>query len=386
MEDMPEQMTNENPRSFETELTVYLETVKRHKKLIAAIVGATFILSTIVSFLLPKVYTSTASVLPPQQEATLGASMIASQLPTAMGGALSGFLGLKSPADLWVGILNSNTVQDEIIKRFNLREVYDKEEIEDTRKSLEKNVSISKSKEEIILISVDDKDPETASRMANAFVEELDRINKQVVMSQGKRMRLFIEKRLLEAKDELDRIENEMKTFMETNRAVKLDEQSRVIIEAVGSIKGQLMARELELQTLLSYAAPTNPQVEILKTQVKQLKEQMRELDEGSGQKDLFVPTSNIPRLTARYTTLLRDAKIQETLFELLTQQFEMAKIQESKDSPIVQVLDYAKPPEKKSKPKRGLIIATATFASLLLSILLVFSIQWLERLRKMGA
>lgn len=381
---MSDLMTNETTQSFEAELTVYLETVKRHKKVMAAIVGATFILSTIISLLLPKVYTSTASILPPQQEATLGASMIASQIPAAMGGALSGFLGLKSPADLWVGILNSQTVKDEIIKRFDLRKVYGKEKIEDARKALDKKVSISKTKEEIILVSVDDEDPEVAARMANAFVEELDRINKQVVMSSGKRMRIFIEKRLLEAKDELGRIENEMKTFMETNRAVKLDEQSRVIIEAVGSIKGQLMAKELELQTLLSYAAPTNPQVEILQTQVKQLKEQMRELDEGSGQKDLFVPTSNIPRLTARYTTLLRDAKIQETLFELLTQQFEMAKIQESKDSPIIQVLDYAKPPEKKSKPKRGLIIVTATFASLLLSILLVFSIQGLDRLRQM--
>lgn len=381
---MSDQTTNENTRSFEAELTVYLGTVKRHKKLIAAIVGATFILSTIVSMLLPKVYTSTASILPPQQEATLGASMIASQLPTAMGGALSGFLGLKSPADLWVGILNSQTVKDEIIKRFNLREVYGKEKIEDARKALEKKVSISKTKEEIILVSVDDEDPEVASRMANAFVEELDRINKQVVMSSGKRMRLFIEKRLLEAKDDLARIENEIKTFMESNRAVKLDEQSRVIIEAVGSVKGQLIAKEMELQTLLSYAAPTNPQVEILKTQVKELNEQMRKLDEGSGQQDLFVPTSKIPRLTARYTTLLRDAKIQETLFELLTQQYEMAKIQESKDSPIIQVLDYAKPPEKKSKPKRGLIIVTATFASVLLSILLVFSIQGLDRLRRM--
>ncbi|MBI5453428.1 MAG: hypothetical protein HY956_02255 [Deltaproteobacteria bacterium] len=377
-------MTKDVTRSFETELTVYLETVKRHKKLIAAIVGATFILSTIVSLLLPKVYTSTASILPPQQEATLGASMIASQIPAGMGGALSGFLGLKSPADLWVGILNSQTVKDEIIKRFDLRVAYGEEKIEDARKALDKKVSVSKTKEEIILVSVDDEDPEVAARMANAFVEELDRINKQVVMSSGKRMRIFIEKRLLEAKDELGRIENEMKTFMETNRAVKLDEQSRVIIEAVGSIKGQLMAKELELQTLLSYAAPTNPQVEILQTQVKQLKEQMRELDEGGGQKDLFVPTSNIPRLTARYTTLLRDAKIQETLFELLTQQFEMAKIQESKDSPIIQALDYAKPPEKKSKPKRALIIVTATFASLLLSILLVFSIQGLDRLRQM--
>ncbi len=384
MEEMSDQMTKDVTRSFETELTVYLETVKRHKKLIAAIVGATFILSTIVSLLLPKVYTSTASILPPQQEATLGASMIASQIPAGMGGALSGFLGLKSPADLWVGILNSQTVKDEIIKRFDLRVAYGEEKIEDARKALDKKVSVSKTKEEIILVSVDDEDPEVAARMANAFVEELDRINKQVVMSSGKRMRIFIEKRLLEAKDELGRIENEMKTFMETNRAVKLDEQSRVIIEAVGSIKGQLMAKELELQTLLSYAAPTNPQVEILQTQVKQLKEQMRELDEGSGQKDLFVPTSNIPRLTARYTTLLRDAKIQETLFELLTQQFEMAKIQESKDSPIIQALDYAKPPEKKSKPKRALIIVTATFASLLLSILLVFSIQGLDRLRQM--
>ena len=384
---MSDEIIKVTERPLETELLVYAGTIKRHRKLIYSIVGATFVLSVIVSLLLPKAYISTASVFPPQQEATIGSSILSSQIPMAgMGGALSGFLGLKSPADLWVGILMSHTVQDEIIKRFNLREIYGKEKIEDARKALEKKISISKTKEEIILISVEDRDPEAAARMANAFVEELDKINKQVAMSSGKRTRIFIEKRLVEAREELKKIEGEIKSFMEANRAVKLDDQTRVIIESIGALKGQLMAKELEYQTIASYAASTNPQVEILKTQVDQLRKQLTDLDQGNGgQKDIFMPMAKIPKIAERYTTLIRDAKIQETLFELLTQQYEMAKIQESKDSPIIQVLDYANPPEKKSKPRRGLIVATATFASLFISVLLAFLMQRFERIRLDG-
>lgn len=364
----------------EIDLLEYLRVTVKYKKLIGGITGAAIILSVIVSLILPKVYSSSASVMPQQTDNSFG-SALASGLPSGLGGLASGFLGAKSHTDTWVGILKSNTVKDEIIRRFNLRDVYGEDNIEDTRKALDKASNIDKSKEDIITISVEDKDPARAADIANAFVEELDRINREVVMTSGKRTRTFIEKRLGEARVELTRIEDRINDFQNKNKAVNLDEQSKAIIEALGTVKGQLMAKEVELQTLLSYATDTNPQVQLLRTEVGEIKNQLKDLEQGgAGRKDIFIPTDKLSDLAMNYGRLLRDAKVQETLFELLTQQYELARIQEAQDSPTVQVLDRATVPEKKSKPKRGLIVALSTVTGAFMALLTAFVMDYIER------
>ena len=179
-----------------------------------------------------------------------------------------------------------------------------------------------------------------------------------------------------------------MKAFQEGNRAVKLDDQSRAIIEAIGIVKGQLMAKEVELQTMLSYATPINPQAEILKTQVEELTEKLRELGEGKkspgnpSSQDIFIPTAKIPDLALQYARLLREAKVQQTLYELLTQQYEMARIQEAKDTPTVQVLDEAKVPELKSKPSKRQIVMLSTITAGFFAIFLAFFLEYVEKVR----
>lgn len=355
--------------------------VKR-RKLIGSVVGGAFILSVIISLLLPKIYASTTSILPPQQESSLGVGMAASQLPGGLGGLAGGFLGLKSPADLWVGILKSQTVHDAIVHRFDLMNAFKVTTIEDARHILIGKTSITKSKEDIISITVEDKDPQRATLIANAFVEELDRVNKSVVMSAGGRMRAFVEKRLNEENAELIKLEEAVKLFQEKNGAVKLDDQSKAIIDTIGKVKGQLMAKEVELQTFLSYATPNNPQAELLKSQVEELKGSLKELEQGKKEdtpssKSIFIPTAKMPDLALQYARLLRDMKVQETLHGLLTQQYEISRIQEAKDSPTVQVLDVAKVPERRIKPKRTQIvllsILSATFASIFLALFMEF-------------
>ncbi|WDT80235.1 MAG: hypothetical protein MPW14_00015 [Candidatus Manganitrophus sp.] len=164
-----------------------------------------------------------------------------------------------------------------------------------------KGLGLQKSKEDIISITVEDKDPQRAALIASAFVEELDKVNKGVVMTSGGRMRTFVEKRLEEGKVELARIEEAVKTFQEKNGAVKLDDQSKAIIDAIGRVKGQLMAKEVELQTFLSYATSNNPQAEILKAQVDELRGSLRELEEGKKgnspeSRSLFIPTTKNAR------------------------------------------------------------------------------------------
>lgn len=371
----------------EINLLDYWWVLVKRKRLIGLIVGSAVVVSVIVSGLLPKIYASTTSILPPQQESSLGAGVAASQLGGGLGGFAGGFLGLKSPADLWVGILKSQTVRDSIIQRFDLMKVFKTQTIEDARNALSEVVRITKSKEDIISITIEDVDPQRAALIANAFVEELDKVNKSVVMSAGGRMRSFVEKRLNEGKVELARIEETVKNFQEKNGAVKLDDQSKAIIETIGRVKGQLMAKEVELQTFLSYATPNNPQAEILRSQVEELRGSLRELEEGekgerSSSKGFFIPTAKMPDLALQYARILREAKVQETLYGLLTQQYEMARIQEVKDSPTVQILDIAKVPEKKSKPKRASIIILSTFTASFFSVFAAFILEYMEKVK----
>jgi len=371
----------------EINLLDYWRVIHKRRKLIGAIVGATFIISIIVSLILPKKYTATASVLPPVQDNSM-ASTIMSRLPGGLGGLASSFLGVSTPVDVWMAILKSQTIKDAIIKRFDLMKVFEVDTMDDARDALDSMVSISKSKEGVISISVEDKDPRRAAAIANAYVEELDRVNKHMAMTAGRRMRIFVEKRLKEARQDLAEAEERLKNFQEKNGAVQIDAQSKAIIDTIGTIKGQLMAKEIELQTLLSYATPDNPQADLLKTQIEELKKKLRELEEGKQHRgnpsraDIFIPTSKIPDLALKYARLLRDVKVQETLYELLTQQYEMARIQEAKDTPTVQVLDQAKVPEKRSKPQRKLIVILSTFTALFISIFLAFFLEYIEQMR----
>ena len=362
-----------------TSLPEYLNVLLRFKKLIMVTVAGAFIISVAVSLLIPKTYRATASIFPPQQDMmSLAPNDIASSM--GMGSVVGGFLGLKSPSDLWVGVLGSDEVKNAVIKKFNLREFYRKDTIEETRAELDSNLSISKNKDEIIYISVEDRDPQKAADLANEFVEALDTVNTRLVMTSGKRTRFFLEKRLEQAKGELLAAEASFKKFQEMNKAIKLDDQSKVMVETMAALKGQLISKELELKMLLSYAAQENPMVASLKREVRELDLKLKEIEEGrGGAKSFFIPTSKIPNLSAEYVNLVREIKIQETLFEMLTQQYELAKIQESKDTPSVQFLSKAQAPERKYKPKRALIVIMSTLAAVFVSVFLAFFLNYLE-------
>lgn len=373
----------------EINLLTYWAVLVRRKKLIGLIVAVAFLGSVITSLLLPKKYDVTVSLMPPNSNnnaMSAAASLMSGAAGALLGGA-AGSLGLNaaSPTDIWMGVLKSNAVRDAIIARFDLKKKFGVDAIEDARRILDNMVKIDKSKEEIVSITVEDRDPVETARIAKAFIEELDRVSQNLSMTEGRKTRVFVEKRLSETKAELARLEEDFKRFQKENGAVKLDEQSKAIVEAIGTVKGQLMAKEVELQTVLSYATPANPQAQLLKTEVEELKVKLRELEEGqdgSRNNGIFIPTKRFPDISLQYVRLVRDIKVQQTLFELLTQQYEMASIQEAKDTTTAQVLDDAKVPEKKAKPKRAMIVAISTFTALLLAIFIAFFLQYLEDLK----
>ena len=210
-----------NRSRFEEEIDFfeYWRVLVKFRKLILVIISSAIDLSTVISFLLPKVYSAKASIMPPQQENSIAAGLV-SNLTGGLGNIAGDFLGMESPADIWVGVLNSNTVKDAIIDRFDLRKIYKKDTIEETRAKLDKHVSVAKSKEQIISITVEDRDPERAAMMANAFVGVLDEVNKKVSMSNGRKTRLFVEQRLEEAKAGLAGVEERSRKFQGAKKAV----------------------------------------------------------------------------------------------------------------------------------------------------------------------
>lgn len=318
-------MTENITQEDEANLLDYWRVLVKHKKLICIIVIVAFVVSIIYSLSLPKIYASTASIIPPRQESSLDSS-IASKLGGlgSLGGFTSNFL--NSSDALWVSLLTSQTLMNAMINRFDLIKIFDASSLEDARNTLGGMVNIENS-EGIIFITVEDKDPEMTAMLANGFAEELDKLNRNMALNSVKRTRLFIEERLEETRLELKRAEEAVKEFKEKNKVIALEGQSSTIISAIGSVNGQLMAKEVELNTLLSYATPNNPNVEILKTQIEGLKVKLKELEEGkkeyinSQPQDSFIPTIKIPDLSLQYVRLLRNAKVQENLYELLTQQ-----------------------------------------------------------------
>ena len=219
----------------EINLLDYWRVLVKRKLLIGIIVGAAFAGSIIYSLTLPPIYASTASIFPPQQEGSM--SGMASQLSGGLGALAGGFLGVSTPVYQWLAILKSQAIKDAIINRFDLMKVLKAKTLDDARNTVAGMIKVSKAKEGIISITVEDKDPQRAATLANALVEELDRFNKGIVTTSGRRMRVFVEERLKGAKDELRNSEEAIRGFQERNRALKLEDQSRAVIEAMGTVK-----------------------------------------------------------------------------------------------------------------------------------------------------
>ena len=365
----------------------YYRLIKAGRRFIVAVSGAAFVITAIISLLLPKIYASNTSLMPPQQEASMS-SVIAARLPGGLAGLAGNLMDSDSPAAIWVAILKSRSVRGAIVDRFDLEAVLEAESRQEAVISVGGMVRIKKTKEGIIRISVESRDPELSANMAAAYVEELDHLNRRRVMSAGQRKRVFVEKRLKEAKVELAAAEDALIDFQRKNNAIELDVQSAAIIEAIGKLKGELIAKEVELSTLLSYATSQNPHVGIVKAERDGLRQKLMELQRGTsksitgGSGDVFIPTSMLPALALKYARLFRDAKIQQTLYKLLVEQFEMARVQEATDTPTVQVLDEAEVPIERIRPKRRQMVTLWTLTAAFGAVFYILSLDFIGRLR----
>jgi tyrosine-protein kinase Etk/Wzc len=356
----------------ELDLLDLLLVFAKHKKLIIGLPLLIAIITAAVSFLIPNIYTGTARILPPQQQQSSALALLA-QL-----GSLGGLLGAgaKNPSELYVGMLKSRTVADRLIERFKLQQVYDEDTFFETRRALEKVTDIEVSKEGIITVSVEDKDPKRAAAMANSYVEELDRLTQGIAVTEAGQRRLFFERQLKSTKNELAEAEVGLRKTQESSGLIQLEEQARAIITAIATLKGQVIAKEVEVASMRSFATQDNPEFIRAQQQLISLRKELVSLQKKHNVNvdgDVILPTGNIPAAGLDYVRKLRDVKYQETLFELLAKQYELAKIDEAKDAALIQIVDRAIEPDKKSKPKRTLISILAGFGTFVLTVLFVF-------------
>jgi uncharacterized protein involved in exopolysaccharide biosynthesis len=346
-------------------------------------------LATLLAFLLPVRYEARTQLMPPDSELSSGlASLMAMSTRSGDGlGMLAGdFLGLKTSGALFIGILRSETVEDRIVDKFDLRSVYGVKRMQEARRHLEENTEISEDRKSgILAIAVTDHSRERATAIARAYVDELDRLVVELNTSAAHRERVFLEERLKSVKQDLDSSAKEFSQFASQNTAIDIKEQGRAMVEAAASLQGHLIAAQSELEGLRQIYADSNVRVKAVRARIDELRKKLEQMGDGdlspggsAEGNSLYPSIRKLPLLGVTYAELYRNNKVQETIYELLTQQCELAKVQEAKETPSVKVLDGAKLPEKKSFPPRLLIMFLGAFLAMMVgSISILTKAGW---------
>ena len=365
------------------DITVLL--VARKRFVIRFVLGAAA-LATLIAFLLPVRYEAKIVLLPPQQNSSM-ASALLGQMGN-LGGlgsltSLAGGLSLKTPADMYVSLLTSRTVEDAMIQRFGLMAEYRLKRMSDTRKEFERRTTaVAGTKDGLIRITIEDGDPKRAAELANGYVEEFRKLSASLAMTEAARRRLFFQNELQQAKDDLTASEEAMRKTQQSTGVLQIDSQARALIESAAILRGQVVAKEVQIQGMKSFAADDNPNLLLAKQQLAALQSQLEQIagsryDAGS---DILLSKGKVTQSGMEYLRRFRDLKYRETVFELLAKELEIAKLDEAREGEIVQVVDAAVPPDRKSSPHRTLIIVGATIFAFLVAAFWIISRRGLER------
>jgi len=319
-----------------------------------------------VGFMLPEVFTAKVLLMPPQQQQSSASAMLA-QLG-ALAGAAGAAAGFKSPSDQFVALMRSSSVENRLIDRFDLMRVYESKLREDARRTLEARTRIDPGKKDgLMVVEVEDNDPKRAAEIANAYVEELSILLSKLAVTEAQQRRVFFERQLMKVKEDLTRAQLALKTGGTDADILKTQPQTAVV--EIAQLSAQVTAKEVELAAMRSYLKEAAPD---FKQALNELAALRAQLDKSQGAR----PTPRTEGVNARssdYISRFREYKYQETLFDLMARQFEIAKIDESREGAIIQVIDAAEAPERKSKPKKALIAVISALATGFALLLFVF-------------
>ena len=358
----------------------------RQKRFIVRFVLSVAVLAIVVSLLLPVQYEATTVLLPPTQNTSMASAMLG-QIGNLGGlgslASLAGGLGMKSQGDLYVSFLKSRTVEDAMIQHFGLMQEYRVKRMSDARKEFEHRATVvAGAKDGLIRVTVEDRDPKRAAEMANRYVEEFRKLSASLAITEAARRRLFFEQQLQPAKESLTAAEEAMRKTEQTTGVLQIDSQARALIESVAILRAQVVAKEVQIQGMRSFAAEDNPDLILAKQQHAALQKQLEQLagsqnDTGS---DIVLSKGRVTHAGLEYVRRYRDLKYNEAVYELLIKGLEIAKLDEAKEGEIVQVVDTAVPPDKKSSPHRTIIVLASTILAFFFAVFWIVVRQGLER------
>jgi capsule polysaccharide export protein KpsE/RkpR len=342
-----------------------------------AVCGA--VVAALLAILIPSRYASTTRLMPPDPPGGQSMALLAGvvgKMGSSLGSLGGDLLGMNTSADLFAGVLQSRTVQNDLITKFDLRKVYGLKRWIDARKQLagQTDVSIDR-KSGILTIQVTDHDPKRAAALAQEYVAQLDEVVTQLNTSSAHRERVFLEGRLSQVKTELEAAEKDFSQFSSKNATIDIKEQGKAMVEAAAILEGQLIAAKTELEGLRQIYTDQNVRVRTIQARVAELQRQLVKMggkvepanDDSPKDDELYPSIRKLPLLGVTYADLYRRTKVEETVFETLTQQYEIAKVQEAKEVPSVKVLDPPEIPEKKVFPPRTLFTIVGAILALVI-------------------
>jgi uncharacterized protein involved in exopolysaccharide biosynthesis len=307
------------------------------------------------SFLIKPKYSSTIQIMLPQQQQSGAAALLGSL--GGLAGAAAGVSGIKNPADQWIGLLKSITVQDGLVNQFNLRKRYNVEYQFEARTVLENMTTIKSGKDSLISITVVDHDPKTAADMASAYVNGLQKLSKNLAVTEAAQRRLFFEDQLKEAKNNLIKAETTLRQSGVNESILKTSPDAAV--GGISQLKAQIAATEIRVSVMRGQLTANSPDLQQVQLELASLRNQLRKAE----QDDVKGGSTSGTEYVSRY----REFKYYETLFEMMARQYELAKSDEARDGAIIQIVDPAQIPEWKSSPKRAFITVLMTILSLTL-------------------
>ena len=366
----------------------YVGLLLKHRHFIFWLVLIVTVVTMLFSLIAAPIFTSTAQILPPTGDETSVMS-----LPSILGSTglsniarlSSSLRGSSQSSDLISAILLSRTIRERVIDSCDFMNVYKfQKDQEEALRALSEMTKVHVTDEGIVTIAVEGKTAAYAAQLANSYVTELDRFLRESNMSRGRNTRIFVGKRLEEAKQELNTAKESLVTFQKANRVTAVDEETKAAVEAYAKLRADKMKADMDLQFATDLAGDANPYVENLRQHNVEFERQLTDFEQGHAGTPGFgvgsgVPLSGVPAVAAEYMRRLGDFELQQELLALLEQQYEQAKITEVRDTPAITVLDPPRVPQRRSFPKRGVMTITAFVISLFTGIMLSLVMEFWE-------
>lgn len=372
------QQPNDSPLAEDdVSLLDWLILLAERKRTIIFITVACGVVALVTSLLLPKWYTATVVLLPPQQNSSLGSALSSLNNLTSMAVITGGGLSTKNPNDMYIAMLKTQTVEDAMVRDYELQREYHARLVSDARRAFERHAELDGSaKDGLLHISIEDRNPQRAAQLANGYVEHFQRLSQGLAITEASQRRLFFERQMEQAKNNLADAEESLKRTEQTTGLIQLDSQARALIASAASLRAEIAAKEVQIQGMQTYATGENAQLVQSQRELESMRAQLAKLGGSEDSPDsLMVSKGKVTEAGLQYVRKLRDVKYYETIFDILARQFELAKLDEAKEGALVQVVDPAIPPDRKSSPKRVFIVTMATVAGFFLGIL----IAWIQ-------